>query len=304
MADDAEDVLELETEAPETDEQDAEEQQTDGEPEASEDEPEGETFIGFGDEDEAAPASESESSVIRELRRANRELAKRAAELERATAPKRIEIGDRPTLESCNYDEDAFTAEFDAWNQRKNEVEAQQRAEAEATERQKAEWAERAKAYDADKAKLAVTGYDDAEAEVFSALSNETQALILMTDKPAALVYALHRNPAKLEELSKLNLARAAMQIGKLEDKIKVERRKPLPAPDRPVTGTASAAGSSTHIKRLHEKAQQSGDYSEYLAAKRAAKRDPKAERERLRAEKELARFLARWGNGDAQGAA
>ena len=39
-------------------------------------------------------------------------------------------------------------------------------------------------------------------------------------------------------------------------------------------------------------------------AAKRAAKRDPKAERERERAEKELARFLARWGNGDAQGAA
>jgi hypothetical protein len=39
-------------------------------------------------------------------------------------------------------------------------------------------------------------------------------------------------------------------------------------------------------------------------AAKRAAKHDPKAERERERAEKELGRFLARWGNGDTQGAA
>jgi hypothetical protein len=271
MAEDAEDVLELDNEAPETDEREPEGQQTDGAPESNEDEPEGETFIGFGDEDEAAPASESESSVIRELRRANREQAKRLAELERVSAPKRIEIGERPTLESCEYDEDRFTTEFETWQRRKAKVEAQQRAETEATERQRAEWAERAQAYEADKSKLAVAGYDEAEAEVFSALSSETQALILMTDKPAALVYALHRNPAKLEELSKLNLARAAMLLGKLEDKVKVERRKPLPAPDRPVTGTASAAGSSAHLKRLHEKAQQTGDYSDYFAAKRAA---------------------------------
>ena len=33
-------------------------------------------------------------------------------------------------------------------------------------------------------------------------------------------------------------------------------------------------------------------------AAKRAAKHDPKAERERERVKKELDRFLARWGNG------
>jgi hypothetical protein len=270
MADDAEDVLELEIEAPETDDE-PEEQQTDGEPEPQEDEPEGETFIGFGDDDEAAPASESESSVIRELRRANREQAKRLAELERATAPKRIEIGERPTLEACDYDEDRFTAEFEAWNRRKADAEAHQRAEAEAAERQQAEWAERVKAYETDKAALGVTGYDDAEAEVFSVLADEVKALILRNAKPAALVYALHRNPAKLEELSKLNLADAAMQIGELRGMLKVERRKPLPNPDRPVTGTATAAGSSATLKRLHEKAQKTGDYSEYLAAKRAA---------------------------------
>lgn len=30
-----------------------------------------------------------------------------------------IEVGDKPTVVGCDYDEDAFGAELEAWNQRK-----------------------------------------------------------------------------------------------------------------------------------------------------------------------------------------
>lgn len=269
MADEAEDVLELDTEqAIEPDEE--LEQQT----EAADAEDDEEDLIAFGEpvEEGAAPAPESESSVIRDLRRANRELAKKVHQYERGQQPQRIEVGEKPTLAACDYDEDRFESALVDWQQRKA---AADRAESEQQERAKAEaeaWQQRAEAYKADKAKLRVPDYADAEGEVFSALSDQHQALILMTEKPAALVYALSRDPAKLEQLSKLDLARAAMLVGKLEDKVTVTTKRKLPQPDRPIRGDASVSVSSgaKELARLKAQAEQSGDYTAYLAAKRA----------------------------------
>lgn len=265
MADEAEDVLELDDEL-EIDEieGDAEPDQDDEVPEPDEDD-EGETFIGFEgeEEDEAAPASESESSVIRELRRANREAQRRIAELERGNAPKPVELGPKPTLESCEYDEERFEAALTDWHAQKSKVEAQEREAEEARKATQAEWEARAKAYEADKSALGVAGYDEAEAEVFSVLPREIQALILRTDKPAALVFALHRSPAKLETLSKLNLADAALQLGEWKAGLKVTKRK-TPNPDRPITGK-SAASSAKTLERLEREAARTGDRTELI---------------------------------------
>lgn len=258
MADEAEDVLELEDvieddagtepeDAPETVEADGDDE---------------ETYIGFEGEDEAeaAPASESESSVIRDLRKANREQARRLAELEKSVKPAKIEVGAKPSLESCEYDEERFEAELTAFHARKAKADAQEREAQEADERQQAEWAEKAKVYKAAKSTLAVAGYDDAEAEVFSVLPNDVQALILrQPERAPALVYALARSPAKLEELSKLNLADAAMLVGELRAKVKMEKRRKLPDPDRPVTGKASLGGDK-ELKRLEREADRTGD--------------------------------------------
>jgi hypothetical protein len=266
MADEAEDVLELDDEL-EVEETEGEETETDDEATASDDdEDEGETFVGFADEedeDEAAPASGSESSVIREMRRAMREKDRQIAELQRGTQPAKVELGPKPTLESCDYDEEAFEAKLTDWHGRKAEVTAQEaQAEAEA-ERQRAEWEARAEAFKADKATLGVADFDDAEAEVFSVLPNDVQALILLSEKPAALVYALHRSPAKLEQLSKLNLAQAAMQLGRWERDIKVMKRK-APAPDRPVMGKAAASADKT-LERLERDAARTGNRTELI---------------------------------------
>lgn len=260
MADEAEDVLELD-DALEIDEieGDAEPEQ-DNEAASDDEDGEGETFIGFEgeEEDEAAPASESESSVIRELRRANREAQRELAELRRAQQPAKIERRPEPTLESCEYDEDRFKRETREWLAHEAKVEAQEREAEEARKATQAEWEARAKAYEADKSALGVAGYDEAEAEVFSVLPREIQALILRTDKPAALVFALHRSPSKLETLSKLNLADAALQLGEWKAGLKVMKRK-APNPDRPIKGK-SAASSAKTLERLEREAARTGD--------------------------------------------
>lgn len=272
MADEAEDVLELETEYVIEDEgTEASEPEVTADPDGEgEDE---ETFIGFDGEepDEAAPASESESSVIREMRRKLREQERELNNLRKGTQPAKIELGPKPTLESCDYDEEAFEAKLDDWKARKAKVEAQEAEATEAEERQRAEIAEQVETYKAAKAQLAVAGYDEAEAEVFSVLHPQVQSLILLDPETApALVYALSRSPTKLEELSKLNLARAAKMLGRLEEKVKVEKRRKLPDPDTPISGRATTP-TAGNLDKLLKQARSTGDYSAYYAAKRAA---------------------------------
>jgi hypothetical protein len=203
------------------------------------------------------------------MRQKLREKERRIAELERGTQPAKIELGPKPTLESCDYDEDAFEAKLTDWHAQKAKVQAQE-AEAEAAaEQQRAKWEARAEAFKADKATLGVSNFDEAEAEVFSVLPNDVQALILLSEKPAALVVALHRSPAKLEQLSKLDLASAAMQLGRWERDIKVMKRK-APAPDRPLRGKAGTPASG-NLDKLLKQARATGDYDRYYAAKRAA---------------------------------
>ena len=107
MADEAEDVLELETEL------EADDQQVEG------DEGEGsvEDVIEFA-EDGAAPAPES-NSTIREMRQKLREAQREAAELRKQVKPQDLEIGEKPTLESCGYDEEAYDREVEEWKARK-----------------------------------------------------------------------------------------------------------------------------------------------------------------------------------------
>lgn len=270
MADEPDDdVLDLdkfESLPPEDDDDD--QQGDDGDGKAGDDEGE-ETFVGFGEEDGGAPPPEADSSVIRDLRRANRELARKVHGLERQAQPQPIEIGPKPTLAGCDYDEDRFEADHDAWKDRKEQSERAGREVQERTKAEQEQWQQRAAAYQADKAKLPLPDFATAEEEVFASLSEQHKALILLTDKPAAIVYALAKAPDKLEQLSKLDLARAAMMLGKLEDKVTVTKRKP-PQPDTPVKGNAplSASSQDRELARLTEEADRTGDLSKVAAFK------------------------------------
>lgn len=264
MADNAEDVLELgpEIEIEEPDEQ------TDGD--AGEDSDE-ELVIGFGGE-EAAPASGDDSSVIRDLRKAFREVSRERDQLKRQNQPQTIEAGEKPTMASCEYDEDRFEAELDQWKGRKahadqQATELESRTQALARKNQ-----ERVEAFKADKALLRVADFDTAEEEVEAALPAPIMALVLRTGK-AALLYGLAKNPEQLAALSKLDpsteLVEAAFLLGELGAKLKVETRR-TQSPERKITGnTGFAPSADKEYARLEKEADRTGDRSALSAYRR-----------------------------------
>ncbi len=265
MADDAEDVLEL---GPEIELEDPDEQ-TDG---VTGEEGDEELVIGFGGE-EAAPASGDDSSVIRDLRKANREMAKKLAAADRANQPQQIEVGEKPTMASCEYDEDRYEAELDQWKSQKAKAdqvnqELESRQEALARKNQ-----ERVEAFKADKASLRVADFDTAEEEVEAALPAPIMALVLRTGK-AALLYGLAKNPEQLAALSKLDpsteLVEAAFMLGELKATMKMGTRR-TQTPERKVTGnTGFSGGADKHLERLEKEADQTGNRSKVVAYKRS----------------------------------
>lgn len=266
MADEAEDVLELDeeqiVEEPEGD--DADETEGQAEDEAVE------TYFGFdGDEDEgAAPAPEGDSSVIRELRKQNRALNAEVKALKAGKQPEQIVVGEKPTLESCDYDEPRYESELDAWKERKAKAARLEQERNEEREAEEARWKVINQTYETDKASLNIADFDGIEEEIASVLPESHRALLLKSGKGAALVAALHRSPTTLSELSKLDPVDAAMMIGELRSKLKMKTRS-RPAPDRPVKGNAASTTADKELSRLEKEAARTGDRTALIRYKR-----------------------------------
>lgn len=274
----------LETIEEEPDETDAEEGAA-NEPDEGEDPPEDddELEISFGD-DATPPARSEDSPVIRKLREENRRLAREASELRKANAPPPVELGPRPTLESCEYDEEKFAADHEAWLGKKAaaDVEAQKQRQQQETAAQA--WQEELAGFERKKTALKARNFDQAEAEVVSGLSQVQQAIIIQAaDNSAQVIYALGMHPGKLADLAKItNPVKFTAAIVKLEGSLKVTSRRQAPTPDRPVRGAAPFSASNgkadAHLERLEREAAKSGDrskihaYRQELRAKEAAR--------------------------------
>ena len=273
MADEANEVLELDEEQV-LDEPEVEEPEggnTEEHAGADAKDEGGETVFTFGDDEGDAPSPESESSVIRELRERNRELNARLKAAETQKQPEQVEVGEKPSLESCEYDEERYETELDAWKDRKAKAERADAMRSEEREKQAAVWSKAQQTYEADKASLAIPNFDEAEAEVAAVLPEEHRALLLKSGKGAALVAALHRSPTTLEELSKLDPADAAMMIGELRSKLQMKTRA-RPNPDRPVKGNAASTNADKELARLEKEAERTGNRTEVIRYKRKLK--------------------------------
>src|SRR5690348_2656743 len=81
-----------------------------------------ELIVLIGDE-EAPPASgEQDNATIRQMRSEIKSQKERIKELERGSQSQPIEVGPKPTLEGCDYDEERYEQEFNAWADRKSEA--------------------------------------------------------------------------------------------------------------------------------------------------------------------------------------
>jgi hypothetical protein len=234
-----------------------------------------ETVVAFEGEE---PEAEPENSTVRQMRQALREKDKRIKELEQSSAPKPIEVGEKPTLAGCDYDEDKFAEELEAFKDREAAAKRQSATQAEQSRKANEEWQADLGAFEQKKAALAFEDRDDAIDTATTSLDMVQQAVVVKAAAdPALFLYALGKSEAKRAELAKIqDPIKLAAAVARMEGAVKVTTRK-APTPDRPLSGSSKMPGSADkEIERLEKKAAANGgDRSELIAykAKLAAKK-------------------------------
>ena len=228
-----------------------------------------------------------EPEHITELRRRYREQQKRLKELEATAAgnaPAAPALPPKPTLEDCDYDAEAFEQKLATWYDAKREHDAREAEVRAVQERAEQKWQSRLAFYDEGKSKLGAQDYDEAEATVAEILSAPFPGIVAedvrigiikqgATD-PAALVYALGKNPAKAKELAAIDdPVEFAWKAARLEASMKVVRGKAPPPEKRVSGGVPGVAGAlDDTLERLRAEAAKTGDFSKVMAYKRQMK--------------------------------
>lgn len=221
------------------------------------------------DETAAAPA------WVKDLRRNNREMARklREFEAEKATAgaaQQVQEIGAKPKLDDpdIDYDTEKYEARLDAWMQKKTEKERRENEQRADLERQRQEWTAKVEGHKKAAATLGVADYEDAEEVVRSAFSDVQQCILLEADNSAALAYVIGKRPAKAKELASItNPVKFAMALAKLETQVKTTNKKVAPPPETRVKASAPVSGAvDSKLAKLMEEADRTGDRTKVAA--------------------------------------
>ena len=242
-----------------------------------------ETVVTIGDE--TPPEDEAELAKapewVKELRKNHRETQRQLREANEKLAAvsgaelKPAALGEKPTLESCDYDASKFESELTSWHQRKLAADEEARKRQDDEKTAKAAWQAKLDAYGQAKAKLKVKDVDEVEAVVQEVLSTTQQGVILQgAENPALLVYALGKNPKKAKELAAIkDPVKFAFAVAKLETQLKVTTRK-APAPEEKISGSGPISGSvDSQLARLRSDAEKTGDYTKVNEYKRQKKK-------------------------------
>jgi len=227
-------------------------------------------------------AEEEEPDLVRTLRENLRDTQRKLKGYE-SVKPAPIEVGPKPTLEGCDYDEERFESEITGWHDRKRKAADQ---EGEQTRQQEAEQASYRKQLSNFETKLAVIQLAPEKKEaavktVVAALSVPLQtALVRYASNPAMVAIALGQNPAKLAKIAENDDPFLFMRaIWELENKIVVNRKKP-PAPEAGSIVRSSASMTDTSgktLKKLEDEARKTGDRTKLIDFKRKQNRKDKA---------------------------
>lgn len=237
-----------------------------------------EVVVSIGEE--APPPEETTRAPewVRELRKADREKARRIKELEAklnaaaATETKPVALGAKPKLEDHDYDTEKFEAALADWYERKRVADQQVEQQRQAEKAQHDAWQARLESYGKARAELKVRDFEDAEAVAQEVLDVTQQGIVVQgADNPALVIYALGKNPKKAKEISSIkDPVKFAFAVAKLETQLKVTNRKPAPAPEKVVSGNASVSGTvDSTLERLRAEAERTGNYSKVIEYKR-----------------------------------
>lgn len=216
---------------------------------------------------------------VKELRKNDREKTRKIRELEEQLKAKNesqqaLKLGEKPTLESSEYDPEKYEQNLAKWFEDKRKVDEEAKKIEEATKQSQQAWNDRLKFYDDEKAKLKVKNFDDAEALVKEKLSETQQGILIQgAQNPAIVILALSMNPKRLADLSAISdPIKYAFAASKLEAELKISRKE-APPPERKINGTGSITGSiDSNLDKLRSEAERTGDYSKVIAYKRSKK--------------------------------
>lgn len=272
------------------DEQEEEEEQEEEQEEEEEESSEGEMVVTLGgkaladDEEESDEDGKPAPKWVKEVRKDNREKAKRIRELEelvrKQEAPKSAPVlGKKPSLsdDDIDYDEEKFDEKLTAWYDKKREIENHEAEQQRTQQQQQTEWQGRLDTYQTAKSGLKVKDFADAEENVKNQFDITQQGVIIQgADNSALIVYALGKNPKKAAELSAIkDPIKFAFAIAKLETQLKVQSKKAAPPPpEKEVRGQGRITGAvDSTLERLRSEAEKTGDLSKVHAYKREQKR-------------------------------
>jgi hypothetical protein len=114
---------------------------------------------------------------------------------------------------------------------------------------------------------LPVKDFDDAEATVLADLDTVQQNLLLRAKDHEKLVYALGKNDKERARMAAIkDYADFAIEVGRLENKLKVTPRK-VPPPERRMSGSAPGkAIADAELAKLEAEAARTGDRTKVAA--------------------------------------
>lgn len=283
MSTDEDQIIEVEQEIIENTEVPEEEETT--EPaitQEAEEEEEEDRVVTIGDSETSEEEEEEKPETpkwVKTVRKSNRRLEsenkrlKRQIEENEAASTPAIKLGEKPTLSSCDYDDERYEKELVGFYERKRKVDEQAAETEKAIKKQNEAWRDRQTRYVDLKKEHNFKDYEESEELVTNTFSQTQQGIIVQgAEDSALLVYALGKNPKKLEELSKItDPVEFAFKVAKLESQLKVTNKK-APAPEKRVSSGKSGgiSGSSDNtLDRLRDEALKTGDYTKVTAYKK-----------------------------------
>lgn len=251
-------------------------------PEGSEEDAEQAFF--YGDEELSSPPSEEDKdpALVKHLRGTIKEKERELKELLRQSqqsAPQQPVITQPPRMPKLDdadieYDEAVYHERMTKWAEENGKYLEQKRAQEQQQEQLQVVHQQKVANYQQRVKALKVQGYQEAEQAVLDDIPIVIQNAILHeSEKPEMVVLALGRNADLRKQLAE---ATNPVAIGRLLERIEAKARI-MPKAKTTAATTPEVKGSNgaviNNLDKLREKAEQSGDYTAYLAAKRKAKK-------------------------------
>lgn len=274
--------LQLEERTPETIEEEvAEVPEENSESEDPKEELEEEEEITLGEDSPPQPRKTPAPKFVKDLRRITRKQEERIRELEsllgQTTSPtaQTVELK-KPTLESCEYDEERFEQELDSYHDRKRQIESEKSRKAEEEKRVAEEWAAKLTDLEAKKSQLKVNDYDECEFICQQSLTPTQQGIIVEgADNAAHVFYILGKYPDELKKLSGIqNPVKFAYEVARLESRKKVNSiKRSAPAPERAFVGTSTPKNYNSQLEQLRDEAMRTGNWSKVLELKKTLRK-------------------------------